>query len=129
MSQKRVLVVDDDDEWRSRVRDIVEELSYKAIVAASAREAARLLDNIDEYGQFDLLITDNWMLGPDAGLELLIRNKLLGQEIPSILHTSYLSLEQKKRLKQEVPDVIGVLKSPDPDFPELKAAIEKLMPE
>ena len=126
MPQKRALVVDDDIDWRHLVREAAEGLHYKVIEAENAQQAADLLDG---DLRFDLLITDNWMDGNDAGIELLIRNKLLGQEIPSILHTSHLSQAQQRRLRQELPAVIGVLKSPNPDFPELKAAIQALMPE
>lgn len=125
MPRKRALVVDDDIDWRRFVREAAEELRYKVIEAENAREAGYLL----EEGQFDLLITDNWMEVADAGIDLLVRNKLLGRELPSILHTSHLSQSQRGRLRQELPDVIGVLKSPNPDFPELKAAIQKLIPE
>lgn len=123
--QIQVLVVDDDKQWRFLVRRVVEKLGY---AVTEAENAAGAEDLIDRPHRFDLLITDNWMGGYDAGIELLIRNKLLGYEVPSILHTSYLSQVQQIRLRQEVPEVIGVVKSSNPDYPELVAAIQKLVP-
>lgn len=119
MTHKRVLVVDDTEAWRDEVRKVVAGLGHEVIEAADAEEAERLLNE----QPLDLLITDNWMEGQDAGLDLLGRIKDRG--LPSILHTSYLSRVQKTRLEQTLPKVVPVLKSSD--HTELAAAIEKLL--
>lgn len=121
MPQKRVLIAEDNDDWRAAIRTAVGQLGHDVTEAASAAEAERLL----ESQPFDLLITDNWMEVPDAGLGLLERTR--SRDIPSILHTSLLSRVQKTRLTHHLPKVVPVLKSLHDDHTELMAAIEKLL--
>ena len=66
-SKPRVLVVDDDPEIATIVRDILKLKGYDAKIVESGREAVDLLRTGRD---FDLLITD--MMMPDVdGLELL----------------------------------------------------------
>lgn len=128
MASKRVLVVDDDDYWRGEIAAVVNDLGYEAVRAEDAQTATELLPG----GNFDLLITDNWMGAYNAGLELLARNQLEGIEIPSILHTTSLSTVQRVRLAQTLPDVIPVVKSTTFEggrlvHPKLREAIQQLL--
>lgn len=95
-AQKRILVVDDMEDWRKQVASIVTALGHTPIVAKDDIEAENLLDR----ESFDLIISDNKMMFPDSGLDLLTRESLLGREVPSILHTSELSPRQEQRLKK-----------------------------
>lgn len=123
--QKRVLVVDDDERWRARAYAMATSCGLTVTEAKNSKEAMDLLDS----ESFDLLITDNWMEYADAGIDLLMRNWYLKQEIPSILHTSDLMKRQAERLAKELPDIIFVKKSAHGDNPALISAIKKLLPE
>lgn len=62
MSQPHILVVDDDEQIRSLVRDLLERNHMEAIVAKSASEAEQLLD----AERVDLIILDVMMPGEDG---------------------------------------------------------------
>jgi CheY-like chemotaxis protein len=121
---KRVLVVDDMDDWRKRVSAVVTACGHEPITANDDIEAEKLLDQ----GRFDLIITDNKMTLPDSGMELLAGEWYEDRVVPSILHTSEISEDQRLRLqKSELAHVVLVLKSRSSSN-ELEAAIRKLLP-
>lgn len=104
--QRRILVVDDTDHWLERTCAAVREQGHEAVAARSYHEAVPLLDT----EPFDALITDNFMETEDAGIELLMRNYYLEQELPSILYTSELSSEHARILSEDLPNVVHVQK-------------------
>lgn len=121
---KRVLVVDDTDDWRKRVSAVVAACGHIPVVASDDIEAEKLLDQ----DRFDLIITDNKMTLPDSGMELLAGEWYEDRVVPSILHTSEVSEEQRKRLqKPELAHATLVLKSRSSSS-ELEAVIQKLLP-
>ena len=69
MREMRVLVVDDSEDVRLLVKDIVEQSGHTAVAASNGREAWELLDR---GGKFSFIISDNNM--PEmTGVELLQR--------------------------------------------------------
>ena len=83
MREMRVLVVDDSEDVRLLVKDIVEQSGHTAVAASNGREAWELLDR---GGKFSFIISDNNM--PEmTGVELLqrVRADARTASIPFIL--------------------------------------------
>ncbi len=70
MRQATILVVDDDLETRETLRELLETLGYRIVVAASAEAALALLDGT----ALDLILSDIHMEGM-TGFELCARLK------------------------------------------------------
>jgi DNA-binding NtrC family response regulator len=87
-SKKRILIIEDDDEMRSLLKDFVEEEGYEADSAEKGTYAFGKL--ITE--SFDLIITDIRMPGY-SGLEILPELKKLRPRIPIIVITAFGSEE------------------------------------
>src|SRR4051812_27636358 len=88
-----VLVVDDDQDARQLVKRLLEECSASVTTAASAGEAAALL----ERTRFDVLVSDIGMPGED-GHALMRRVRALGPgrgDIPAIALTAYARPEDR----------------------------------
>jgi two-component system, OmpR family, phosphate regulon response regulator OmpR len=62
MTDRHLLVVDDDDRIRDLLRQFLNRAGFRVTVAASAEAAGRLLDTLD----FDLVILDVMMPGEDG---------------------------------------------------------------
>jgi len=62
MSDRHLLVVDDDDRIRDLLRQFLTRAGFRVTVAAEAGAAGRLLDTLD----FDLVILDVMMPGEDG---------------------------------------------------------------
>jgi DNA-binding NtrC family response regulator len=84
----RILIVEDDEEMGSLLRDFVEEEGFEADTVMNGYEAFRKLVK----GPFDLIITDIRMPGL-TGLDILPRIKKLQPEIPIIVITAFGSQE------------------------------------
>ncbi|HEX8217232.1 MAG TPA: response regulator [Allosphingosinicella sp.] len=94
LSEKRagarvsVLLVDDDDGVRRVAAQIVEELGYRVVTAAGAREALRLL----ESDMPDLLITDIVM--PDTtGVDLAREVRVRWPKLPILFASGYADVQ------------------------------------
>ncbi|HVV39167.1 MAG TPA: response regulator [Candidatus Paceibacterota bacterium] len=85
MAQKVVLVVDDEEDWRSISRRAAEELGCVVETAQTLQAAVALVDQ----KKYDLIISDNSMPAGDEGLTLLthIRNAELNKDTKFVLFT------------------------------------------
>ncbi len=81
---RRILVVDDDDQYRSMVRQYLDIMGYAPETARNAYEA---LGKIAE-GSFDLVISDIRMKGKD-GLQLIEEARRTKPRLPFIIMTGY----------------------------------------
>ncbi|HVL36343.1 MAG TPA: ATP-binding protein [Burkholderiales bacterium] len=90
----RVLVVDDDEDARDLVRRLLEDCDASVTTAASAEEAARLV----QRRRFDVLVSDIGMPGED-GHSLLRRVRALGPDkggdVPAIALSAYARTEDR----------------------------------
>lgn len=92
----RVLVVDDEQEWRDVVSSAAVALGFEPTVFSGFHEAEQAMLK-DEF-PYDLIITDNWMGDiRDAGLELASTARLMGIDVPIIIYSLDLTYEQQAR--------------------------------
>ncbi len=89
MSERPILVVEDDASLREALAQSLEEAGHRVITAGDGAEALLLL----ERQAADLVISDVQM-SPVNGLELLERLKDLCPEVPVVLMTAYGSIRQ-----------------------------------
>jgi DNA-binding NtrC family response regulator len=87
-NKKRILIIEDDDEMRSLLKDFIEEEGYEADSVEKGTYAIRKLMT----DSFDLIITDIRMPGY-SGLEILPELKRLQPRIPIIVITAFGSEE------------------------------------
>ncbi|MDA7902385.1 response regulator [Mariniblastus sp.] len=94
----RILIVDDDLDILANLSDILSELGYDIITAASGQEAlARLGDaDSDEVQRLDLCLLDFKMPGMD-GVELLEKIHERRPEVPAIMVTAYAGEDGDRR--------------------------------
>ena len=93
---KRILVIEDDEEMRALLRDMIEEEGYKAASVNNGSEAFRKLAK----ESFNLIITDVRMPGL-TGLDILPGIKKLQPDAPIIVITAFGSEEvQRKALER-----------------------------
>ncbi|HSB05604.1 MAG TPA: response regulator [Thermodesulfobacteriota bacterium] len=90
--KKRILIVEDDEEMRALLRDVIEEEGYKTDSVNNGSEAFRKL--VKE--SFDLIITDIRMPGL-TGLDILPGMKKLHPEAPIIVVTAFGSEEIQRK--------------------------------
>lgn len=88
----KILIIEDDEEMRSLLRDFVEEEGYEADTVGNGYEAFRKL--VKE--PFDLVVTDVRMPGL-TGLDILPRIRKLQPGIPIIVITAFGSEEVYRR--------------------------------
>jgi DNA-binding response OmpR family regulator len=91
--KKRILIVEDDEEMRALLRDVIEEEGYKTDSVNNGSEAFRKL--VKE--SFDLIITDIRMPGL-TGLDILPGMKKLRPEAPIIVITAFGSEEVQRKV-------------------------------
>ena len=82
--RQRILVVDDDNDVRGVAAQMVEELGYQVVAAASGTEALRQLAE----GAFDLILTDVVMPGM-SGVELARRIRAVAPAMPLLFASGY----------------------------------------
>lgn len=92
VSQKKILVVDDELSMREFLKILLEKEGYLAQTAANTSDAITLL----RQGHTDLVISDIKMPG-GSGLSLLENLRASGLQIPLILITAYASPEDAVR--------------------------------
>jgi len=94
--KKRILIVEDDEEMRSLLKDFIEAEGFETDSVSNGSEAFRIL--VKE--PFDLIITDIRMPGL-TGLDILPGIKKLQPEAPIIVITAFGSEEvQRKAYKR-----------------------------
>lgn len=89
-----VLIVDDDDDIRSNVRDILEDLGYRTDEAHDGPSALRLV----EERSYDVALLDFKMPGMD-GATLYREIKKLRPEIVAIMVTAYAGSDGAQKAK------------------------------
>jgi CheY-like chemotaxis protein len=90
--EKRILIVEDDEEMRALLKDMIEEEGYKTDSVNNGSEAFRRL----VHESFDLIITDIRMPGL-TGLDILPGIKKLHPEAPVIVITAFGSEEIQRK--------------------------------
>jgi signal transduction histidine kinase len=88
LTRGTVLLVDDEDLVRQSTADMLNELGYSVVEAASAEEALALIDS----KRFDLLITDHLMPGI-SGTELARTIRTVKPGVPVLLISGYAEAE------------------------------------
>ncbi len=77
MSEAKILIVDDEEELRENLRDLLEFFGYEVVAASSGEEALKLFSSQD----FNAALFDIQLPGID-GLELLQRIKKIQPDLP-----------------------------------------------
>jgi DNA-binding NtrC family response regulator len=113
---KRILVVEDDVDWREEIAGVLSE--YEVIQASSIAEACRLIDGADQANRpIDLVILDLWLseaAGIDSGLAVLAHLKDRVPKVPCIVFTAReLSLSRAAMLFQKYNIFAGLEKPED----------------
>jgi CheY-like chemotaxis protein len=91
---KRILIVDDDDDFRGLLSDVFSQAGYEITAVANANEALSLFDS----QEFDAVVTDHNM--PEMTGEDLIKNiRESTPDIPIILVSGYLNQDLIQNLK------------------------------
>jgi CheY-like chemotaxis protein len=83
------LLVDDEDLVRMSTADMLHDLGYTVVEAASGEEALRL---IEDGASFDLLVTDHLMSGMN-GTDLALAVRTLKPDLPVLLVSGYADSE------------------------------------
>ncbi|MCW5830800.1 MAG: sigma-54-dependent Fis family transcriptional regulator [Deltaproteobacteria bacterium] len=96
MSQRRILIVDDEERLRSVLEKILARLNVTCLHAESGEDALKVL----EGRQVDLILTDLIMPGM-GGVELLRRLRQQGNESPVIIITAHGSIESAVQAVKE----------------------------
>ena len=94
----RILIVDDDLDILANLSDILTELGYDIITAASGQEALERLSEADaeDVQQLDLCLLDFKMPGMD-GVELLEKIHERRPDVPAIMVTAYAGEDGDRR--------------------------------
>ena len=88
----RVMIIEDDEEMRSLMKDFFEEEGFETDSASNGVDGLRILSK----DHFDLVITDIRMPGL-TGLDILPRIRRLKPETPIIVMTAYGSDDVRRR--------------------------------
>ncbi|MGI9495461.1 MAG: response regulator [Mariniblastus sp.] len=92
----RILIVDDDLDILANLSDILSELGYDIITAASGQQALEKLEEADEGQRLDLCLLDFKMPGMD-GVELLEKIHERRPGVPAIMVTAYAGEDGDRR--------------------------------
>jgi two-component system response regulator (stage 0 sporulation protein F) len=94
----RILIVDDDHDILANLSDILTDLGYDIITAASGQEALERLSQADaeDVQQLDLCLLDFKMPGMD-GVELLEKIHERRPDVPAIMVTAYAGEDGDRR--------------------------------
>lgn len=97
MSQKRILLVEDDEWWRRFVMKALEGLPLELVIASDYGEGLRAL----REGPYDLLILDNTLKNiRGASIELLqAAHRLLKEMPPAFVHSADLTPQAEEQVK------------------------------
>jgi two-component system, NtrC family, response regulator HydG len=120
VSEKGILVVDDDSDFVASTREFLSSYGYRVFVASNGEEAIRRVHE----NSIDVLILDLRMPILN-GLETCIQLKKEGLSIPTIIVTAFAEEEKGVIDKLSLMPICGILKKPfDPK--DLIAAIDRL---
>lgn len=85
---KKILIVDDDAEFRSRLIEILDGSGYATGSASSAKEACVQLSSVE----FDIVLLDH-MMPKQTGIDALVEIKNLRPKVKVIMITAFASIE------------------------------------
>jgi two-component system, OmpR family, response regulator len=118
-SSRRVLLVEDDDDNRELMGEVLESAGYEVISASGGAEALRALA---EHGA-DVMVTDVGMPGM-GGLELARAAKKIAPTVPIIIVTGYAERDDIASARGHEVDAV-LVKPVDPD--SLAAAVGQVV--
>ena len=107
----RILIIDDEKQNNEIIKDILEDVNYRTILASSANEAKTIVAVKD----FDLVLLDVWMPGQD-GMSLLEEWIIDGFDTPIVMMSGH----------AEPSDIVKALKLGAVDF--LKKPLHDFLP-
>ena len=107
----RILIIDDEKQNNEIIRDILEDVNYRTVLASSASEAKTIVAVED----FDLVLLDVWMPGQD-GMSLLEEWIIDGFDTPIVMMSGH----------AEPSDIVKALKLGAVDF--LKKPLHDFLP-
>jgi len=107
----RILIIDDEKQNNEIIRDILEDVNYRAVLASGASEAKTIVAVED----FDLVLLDVWMPGQD-GMSLLEEWIIDGFDTPIVMMSGH----------AEPSDIVRALKLGAVDF--LKKPLHDFLP-
>ena len=107
----RILIIDDEKQNNEIIKDILEDVNYRTVLASSASEAKTIVAVED----FDLVLLDVWMPGQD-GMSLLEEWIIDGFDTPIVMMSGH----------AEPSDIVRALKLGAVDF--LKKPLHDFLP-
>ena len=107
----RILIIDDEKQNNEIIRDILEDVNYRTVLASSASEGKTIVALED----FDLVLLDVWMPGQD-GMSLLEEWIIDGFDTPIVMMSGH----------AEPSDIVRALKLGAVDF--LKKPLHDFLP-
>ena len=107
----RILIIDDEKQNNEIIRDILEDVNYRTVLASSASEAKTII----AVEEFDLVLLDVWMPGQD-GMSLLEEWIIDGFDAPIVMMSGH----------AEPSDIVKALKLGAVDF--LKKPLHDFLP-
>ncbi len=107
----RILIIDDEKQNNEIIKDILEDVNYRTVLASSANEAKTIVAVED----FDLVLLDVWMPGQD-GMSLLEEWIIDGFDTPIVMMSGH----------AEPSDIVKALKLGAVDF--LKKPLHDIVP-
>ena len=119
MDSVRVLLVEDDDDNRELMTEVLEAAGYQVVTAASGREGLRKLSEQPA----DVVITDVGMPGM-GGLEVARAAKEIVPRVPVVIVTGYAEREDITSARGREVDAV-LVKPVDPDL--LTASVAELV--
>jgi CheY-like chemotaxis protein len=119
MASVRVLLVEDDDDNRELMTEVLETAGYQVATAASGAEGLRKLSE----QAVDVVVTDVGMPGM-GGLELARASKRIAPRVPVVVVTGYAEREDIMSARGREVDAV-LIKPVDPDL--LTASVAALV--
>jgi two-component system OmpR family response regulator len=115
----RVLLVEDDDDNRELMGEVLQDAGYQVMLAASGAEGLRMLAE----HSIDVVVTDVGMPGM-GGLEVARAAKEIAPRVPVVVVTGFADREDIARARGREVDAV-LVKPVDPDF--LTSAVEQMV--
>ena len=105
----RVLLIEDDDDNRELMGEVLQEAGYEVVLVASGAEGLRTLAE----QSIDVIVTDLGMPGM-GGLEVAQAAKEIAPSVPVVVITGFADREDIKRARGREIDAV-LVKPVDPD--------------
>jgi CheY-like chemotaxis protein len=105
----RVLLIEDDDDNRELMGEVLQEAGYEVVLVASGAEGLRTLAE----QSIDVIVTDVGMPGM-GGLEVAQAAKEIAPSVPVVVITGFTDREDIKRARGREIDAV-LVKPVDPD--------------